>query len=78
MSKSNAQYLEIRQEIINSNNKNYDSDCEYCISHYREKFLHRIMLAKAVSQVDGIIVLAIHVFNNTDFFNFKTMKELKL
>ena len=38
MSKSNAQYLEIQQEIINSNNKNYDSDCEYCISHYRENF----------------------------------------
>lgn len=37
MSKSSTNYLEIQQEIINSNNKNYDPDCEYCVSHYRER-----------------------------------------
>lgn len=35
MSKMSELYEEIRLEIINSNNQNYDPECNYCISHYR-------------------------------------------
>jgi hypothetical protein len=36
MSKMSALYLEAQQEIINSKNANYDAECNYCVSHYRD------------------------------------------
>ena len=29
-------YLEIQQQIRESNNHNYDPECNYCIAHYRQ------------------------------------------
>lgn len=36
MSKMGALYLAIQEEIISSNNKIYDPDCDYCIAHYKK------------------------------------------